>query len=58
MKVVQERLGHANPSVAVNVCAHALPGMRAHAAEQVAAPLQVVRPGRTPAAGRETEKAL
>jgi integrase len=37
VKVVQERLGHANPSITMNIYAHALPGMQAHAAEQVAA---------------------
>lgn len=37
MKVVQERLGHANPSITMNIYAHALPGMQAEAAEQVAA---------------------
>jgi len=36
-KVVQERLGHANPSITMNIYAHALPGMQAEAAEKVAA---------------------
>ncbi|WP_187347188.1 tyrosine-type recombinase/integrase [Nocardiopsis sp. CNR-923] len=36
VKVVQERLGHANPSITMNIYAHALPGMQARAAEQVA----------------------
>jgi integrase len=37
VKVVQERLGHANPSITMNIYAHALPGMQAEAAEKVAA---------------------
>ncbi|WP_239642928.1 tyrosine-type recombinase/integrase [Nocardiopsis alkaliphila] len=36
VKVVQERLGHANPSITMNIYAHVLPGMQARAAEQVA----------------------
>ena len=36
VKVVQERLGHANPTITMNIYAHALPGMQADAAEQVA----------------------
>jgi hypothetical protein len=35
VEVVQERLGHANPSITMNIYAHALPGMQVHAAEQV-----------------------
>ncbi|WP_285731850.1 tyrosine-type recombinase/integrase [Nocardiopsis sp. ATB16-24] len=37
VKVVQGRSGHADPSIARDIYAHALPGMQAHAAEQVAA---------------------
>ena len=37
IKVVQERLGHANPSITMNIYAHVLPGMQAEAAEKVAA---------------------
>jgi integrase len=37
VKVVQERLGHANPSITMNIYAHVLPGMQAEAAEKVAA---------------------
>jgi integrase len=29
VKVVQERLGHANPSITMNIYSHALPGMQA-----------------------------
>ena len=36
VKVVQERLGHANPTITMNIYAHALPGMQADAAEQIA----------------------
>lgn len=37
VKVVQERLGHANPSITMNIYSHVLPGMQAEAAEKVAA---------------------
>jgi integrase len=36
VKVVQERLGHANPTITFNIYTHALPGMQHAAAEQVA----------------------
>ncbi len=37
VKVVQERLGHANPSITMNIYAHVIKGMQAEAAETVAA---------------------
>ena len=36
VKVVQERLGHANPSITLGIYAHVLPGMQREAAETVA----------------------
>ncbi|MBS2531288.1 hypothetical protein KGQ20_00735 [Catenulispora sp. NF23] len=36
MKVVQERLGHANLTITFNIYTHALPGMQHAAAERVA----------------------
>lgn len=37
VKVVQERLGHATPTITMNIYAHVIKGMQAEAAEQVAA---------------------
>lgn len=37
VKVVQERLGHANPSITMNIYAHVIKGMQAEAAETVSA---------------------
>jgi integrase len=35
VKVVQERLGHARPSIMMNIYAHAIPGMQRQAVEQM-----------------------
>ena len=37
MKVISERLGHSTPAFTLKVYAHAIPGMGAEAAAQVAA---------------------
>jgi integrase len=35
LKVVSERLGHANASITLNVYQHVLPGMQEHAAATI-----------------------
>src|SRR3546814_16491320 len=43
VKVVSERLGHANVAFTMSVYQHVLPGMQAEAAATFAAPLQIGR---------------